>query len=40
MIEELEIEKVRLEHTHSESIKVLEEHMELQVVETLIEKST
>jgi hypothetical protein len=39
MIAELETEKGRLEHAHSENIKVLEEHITMQVVETLIEKS-
>jgi len=39
MLVELEIEKGRLEHVHSESIAVLKENITLQVVETLIEKS-
>jgi hypothetical protein len=35
MIVELETEKGRLEHAHSESIKVLEENITIQEVETL-----
>jgi preprotein translocase subunit SecA len=39
MIAELELEKIRLEHVQSKIRKVLEEHITMQVVETLIEKS-
>jgi hypothetical protein len=39
MIAELEIEKGILEQVHSENKEVLKEHITLQVVETLVEKS-
>jgi hypothetical protein len=39
MIIELETKKGKLEKVHSESIEVLKEHVTMQVVETLTEKS-
>jgi hypothetical protein len=39
MITTLEIEKSRMEQAHSESIQVLKEHVTMQVMETLTEKS-
>jgi hypothetical protein len=39
MIEEMDIEKGRLEHMHSDILEMLKEHVTMQVVDTLTEKS-